>query len=91
MAWRHRAVNFHVTAFGRHRGRLDARWDDLLAPYLHGTYLSFETDLRPERLAEAFPPRTLARSRTLKKRYDPDGLFRDNFLITPDTASRTTP
>ncbi|MFE9691844.1 LLM class flavin-dependent oxidoreductase [Micromonospora sp. NPDC005806] len=91
MAWSHRGVNFHVTAFGRHRGRLDALWDDLFAPYLRGTYLSFETDLRPERLAEAFPPRTLARLRTLKKRYDPAGLFRDNFLITPDTASRTTP
>ncbi|MEU5562579.1 LLM class flavin-dependent oxidoreductase [Micromonospora musae] len=91
MAWSHRGSNFHVTAFGRHRARLDALWDGLLAEHLSGTYLSFETDLRPERLAEAFPPRTLARLRTLKKRYDPDGLFRDNFAITPDTASRTTP
>ncbi|MER7443564.1 LLM class flavin-dependent oxidoreductase [Micromonospora avicenniae] len=91
MAWSHRNANFHVTAFGRHRARLDALWDGLLAEHLRGTYLSFETDLRPERLAEAFPPRTLARLRTLKERYDPDGLFRDNFAITPDTASRTTP
>ncbi|TDC38491.1 LLM class flavin-dependent oxidoreductase [Micromonospora sp. 15K316] len=90
MAWSHRNANFHVTAFGRHRARLDALWDGLLAEHLHGTYLSFETDLRPERLTEAFPPRTLARLRTLKKRYDPDGLFRDNFAITPDTATRTT-
>ncbi|MET7749165.1 LLM class flavin-dependent oxidoreductase [Micromonospora sp. NPDC005367] len=91
MAWSHRNVNFHVTAFGWDRARLDALWDGLLAEHLRGTYLSFETDQRPERLAEAFPPRTLARLRTLKKRYDPDGLFRDNFAITPDTASRTTP
>ncbi|MFD0787207.1 FAD-binding protein, partial [Micromonospora azadirachtae] len=91
MAWSHRSVNFHVTAFGRHRAQLDALWDGLLTEHLRGTYLSFETDLRPERLAEAFPPRTLARLRTLKKRYDLDGLFRDNFAITPDTASRTTP
>ncbi|WBB65234.1 LLM class flavin-dependent oxidoreductase [Micromonospora sp. WMMD812] len=90
MAWSHRRVNFHVSAFGRHRDRLDALWDGLLAGHLRGTYLSFETDQRPERLAEAFPPRTLARLRTLKERYDPDGLFRDNFAITPDSASRTT-
>ncbi|MGK5738059.1 FAD-binding oxidoreductase [Micromonospora sp. URMC 103] len=91
MAWSHRGVNFHVTAFGRHRTRLDALWDELLSEHLRGTYLSFETDSRPERLAEAFPPRTLARLRTLKKRYDPDCLFRDNFPIAPDTASRKTP
>ncbi|MFI6261846.1 LLM class flavin-dependent oxidoreductase [Micromonospora sp. NPDC051006] len=91
MAWSHRGVNFHVSAFGRHRGRLDALWDDLFAGQLRGTYLSFETDQRPERLADAFPPRTLARLRELKARYDPDQLFRDNFAITPDTASRTTP
>ncbi|MFC0507786.1 LLM class flavin-dependent oxidoreductase [Micromonospora costi] len=95
MAWSHRGANFHVTAFGRHRGRLDALWDDLLGPHLRGTYLSFETDLRPERVGEAFPPRTLARLRTLKRRYDPDCLFRDNFAIapepTPEPSARTTP
>jgi len=39
--------------------------------------LSFETDPRPERLHDAFPPRTLQRLRELKRRYDPDGVFRE--------------
>ncbi|MFI7604986.1 LLM class flavin-dependent oxidoreductase [Micromonospora sp. NPDC049366] len=90
MAWSHRGVNFHVTAFGRNRARLDALWEDLMAPHIRGTYLSFETDQRPERLLEAFPPRTLARLRTLKARYDPTCLFRDNFAIAPDPASDST-
>ncbi|MEV4199567.1 LLM class flavin-dependent oxidoreductase [Micromonospora globbae] len=91
MAWSHRGANFHVTAFGRHRGRLDALWDELLGTHQRGLYLSFETDPRPERLRDAFPPATLDRLRALKSRYDPDRLFHDNFAITPDTASRTTP
>ena len=38
---------------------------------------------RPERIGEAWPPATLARLRELKKRYDPDNVFRDNFNIDP--------
>jgi len=52
-----------------------------LGALLGGLYLSFETDVRPERLGDAFQPRTLARLRELKRRYDPDNLFRDNFNI----------
>ncbi len=79
-AYAHRSANFSVVAFGADRARLDAAWDDL-AKHFSGLYLSFETDLRPERIAEAFPPATLARLRTLKERYDPANVFRDNFNV----------
>ncbi|GAA2234738.1 LLM class flavin-dependent oxidoreductase [Herbiconiux moechotypicola] len=81
-AYANRSANFSVIAFGSDRSRLDALWDEL-APHFSGLYLSFETDLRPERVADAFPPATLARLRTLKARYDPANLFRDNFNLTP--------
>jgi hypothetical protein len=63
-------------------------WDQL-REHFDGLYLSFETDPRPERLADAFPPRTLRRLRELKARYDPDNVFRDNFNITPDPTHET--
>jgi len=50
-----------------------------------GLYASFETDTRPERLHEAYPPRPLDRLRQLKHRYDPHNVFRDNFNIAPTT------
>ncbi len=82
-AYAGRAANFSVAAVGADRDRLDAVWDELAHHYT-GLYLSFETDPRPERLADAFPPATLARLRELKERYDPERVFRDNFVITPE-------
>ncbi|MEV6594006.1 hypothetical protein [Streptomyces acidicola] len=63
---------------------VDKAWAQL-SPFLHGLYISFESSLRPERLTEAWPPRTLARLRELKTVYAPEGLFGDNFAITPST------
>jgi FAD/FMN-containing dehydrogenase len=54
---------------------------------MNGLYLSFDTDTRPERLHDAFPPATLARLRRLKARYDPDNVFNRNFPIPPETDS----
>jgi alkanesulfonate monooxygenase SsuD/methylene tetrahydromethanopterin reductase-like flavin-dependent oxidoreductase (luciferase family)/FAD/FMN-containing dehydrogenase len=82
-AYAHRSANFSVVAFGSARSRTSETWDALLRPHLSGLYLSFETELHPERIEDAFPPRTLARLRELKRRYDPDNLFRDNFNIQP--------
>ena len=53
----------------------------LVAPHASGLYLSFETDQRPGRLEDAFPPATLARLRALKAEVDPENLFRDNFNV----------
>ncbi len=80
-AFAHRDTNFAITALGAGHSTLDPAWDSLVYPHLDGLYLSFETDLRPERLADAFPPATLSRLRELKATYDPTGLFRDNFAL----------
>lgn len=81
-AYGYRSANFSVTALGANRQRVNAVWDEM-AGHFHGAYLSFETDLRPERLNDAFPPATLKRLYALKTRYDPDNIFRDNFNIVP--------
>jgi alkanesulfonate monooxygenase SsuD/methylene tetrahydromethanopterin reductase-like flavin-dependent oxidoreductase (luciferase family) len=82
-AYANRSANFSVAAMGSERNNTSARWDTLLMPHASGLYLSFETDQRPERISDAFPPRTLARLRELKRRYDPTNVFRDNFNVTP--------
>jgi FAD/FMN-containing dehydrogenase len=84
-AYAHRSANFHVTAFGSARERLNVLWD-ALHEHFDGLYLSFDTDLRPERLHDAFPPKTLERLRELKARYDPENIFRDNFNIVPQAV-----
>jgi alkanesulfonate monooxygenase SsuD/methylene tetrahydromethanopterin reductase-like flavin-dependent oxidoreductase (luciferase family)/FAD/FMN-containing dehydrogenase len=79
-AYAHREANFSVVAFGTRSSGLDPIWD-ALHDHFDGMYLSFETDLRPERISDAFPPQTLGRLRELKRRYDPENLFRDNFNV----------
>jgi hypothetical protein len=81
-AYAHRDATFSLTAMGIDRGLTDTLWDGLQGHFT-GLYLSFESDPRPERLLDAFPPATLERLRSLKARYDPDNVFRDNFNITP--------
>jgi FAD binding domain len=86
-AFAHRDAAFQVTAMGADRDALDLAWDKLLG-HFDGLYLSFETDLRPERLERAFPAPVLARLRQLKLQVDPENLLRDNFNIDP---AATTP
>lgn len=80
-AWRE--ANFSLAAFGTSRSGLDTWWERLL-PHFTGLYLSFETHTGPEVISRAFPPETLKRLQELKRRYDPTGLFRDNFFIDPN-------
>jgi Berberine and berberine like len=86
-AYGYRSANFSVVVMGSSRRRLDPLWD-ALAAHFDGLYLSFESDQRPERLADAYPPRTLERLRELKRRYDPQHLFRDNFPIRTTLETR---
>jgi len=81
-AYPNRSANFSVTAFGSNRDLVNRHWDDLYG-HFSGLYINFETDLRPERLTDAYPPETMRRLRELKSRVDPDNVFRDNFNIAP--------
>ncbi|MBO0919970.1 LLM class flavin-dependent oxidoreductase [Cellulomonas sp. zg-ZUI222] len=84
-AYAHRHQQLSATAFAGRSSRtgLDDAWDRLAHPHMDGLYLSFETDPRPERLRDAFPPLTLDRLRALKRTYDPDHVFDQNFPIDP--------
>ncbi|MGC4105234.1 MAG: LLM class flavin-dependent oxidoreductase [Thermomicrobiales bacterium] len=82
MAFSHRTGNFVISAMGSSKARLDTYWTPMQTHFA-GLYLNFETDVTPDRIAIAFPPRVLDRLRLLKAKYDPDNVFRDNFNIAP--------
>jgi alkanesulfonate monooxygenase SsuD/methylene tetrahydromethanopterin reductase-like flavin-dependent oxidoreductase (luciferase family)/FAD/FMN-containing dehydrogenase len=82
-AYAHRHQNFLLSAMSPSQEALDALWDAEIGPVADGLYLSFETDDRPERLTDAFPPATLERLRQVKATWDPENLFRANFPVTP--------
>ncbi|GEK18653.1 LLM class flavin-dependent oxidoreductase [Cellulomonas persica] len=77
-----RDAGFSVAAFGTTASGFDTWWRRL-EPHFEGMYLSFESAEGPDVVARAFPPAHLARLREVKRRYDPSGLFRDNFFISP--------
>jgi alkanesulfonate monooxygenase SsuD/methylene tetrahydromethanopterin reductase-like flavin-dependent oxidoreductase (luciferase family) len=79
-AYGYRAANFSIIAMAGDERALNDAWAKL-HPHFNGAYLSFETGLHESRIDDAFPPKTLARLRTLKTRYDPDNVFRDNFNL----------
>lgn len=83
-AFGHREAAASVVAMGANAQHLDREWA-VLQPRLRGSYLSFETRTGPDRVAEAFPPATLARLRALKAQLDPTTFFRDNFAVAPTT------
>ncbi len=84
-----RDANFSLVTFGSPNSGID-QWWERLQPHFDGMYLSFESDTGPDALDRAFPPVHLARLRELKQRFDPSGLFRDNFFIAPMLADVST-
>ena len=53
---------------------------DALAPWVTGgAYLNFAE--QPGDTAAAFPPDTYSRMRAVKRRFDPDNLFRSNHAL----------
>ncbi|ROR73077.1 LLM class flavin-dependent oxidoreductase [Bogoriella caseilytica] len=85
-AYAHRHQNFSLAAMGGSADRLNSVWDTLILPAQDGSYLSFSSDTRPERLSEAFPEPTLGRLRRLKHEWDPDNVFNANFPIAPELS-----
>lgn len=83
-AYAHRHQNFAVSDIGTRQAPFRAHWDELRA-HLDGLYINFESDQRPERLADAYPGETLTRLRRVKAAYDPDNVFNQNFPILPAT------
>jgi alkanesulfonate monooxygenase SsuD/methylene tetrahydromethanopterin reductase-like flavin-dependent oxidoreductase (luciferase family)/FAD/FMN-containing dehydrogenase len=81
-AYGDRSANFMVVALGSNDARLDQTWAKLRG-FFRGIYASFDTSLAPERLERAWPDGRLDRLRTLKGKYDPSNLFRDNFNVVP--------
>jgi hypothetical protein len=81
-AYGDRSANFMVVALGSNDARLDQAWAKLRG-FFRGIYTSFDTSLAPERLERAWPDGRLDRLRTLKGKYDPSNLFRDNFNVVP--------
>ena len=82
-AYAHRTANFSIVAIGVNASRLDGSWRAVAAHGL-GSYLSFDSSLRPERIGEAYPPQTLERLRAIKAEVDPEGVFVDNFSVATD-------
>jgi alkanesulfonate monooxygenase SsuD/methylene tetrahydromethanopterin reductase-like flavin-dependent oxidoreductase (luciferase family)/FAD/FMN-containing dehydrogenase len=87
-AYAHRTQNFSLAAAvrGSRRAQIDAWWERL-APHLDGVYLSFETNQSPDRVAQAFPPATLATIARLKALYDPEHVFDGNFGVAPEPSA----
>jgi FAD/FMN-containing dehydrogenase len=81
-AYAHRSANFSLVTMGADDDRLNSAWEGLYG-HMSGLYLSFESGLHEGRIADAFPPATLARLLELKREWDPTNVFRDNFNIVP--------
>ncbi|GAA2247171.1 FAD-binding oxidoreductase [Herbiconiux moechotypicola] len=87
-AYAHRHQNFSVTAIAdTWSARFDAAWEPV-HELMSGMYLSFESGRDPGRILEAFPPETLQRLRGIKTRWDPEGVFHQNFDVTEGASWR---
>jgi FAD/FMN-containing dehydrogenase len=88
-AYAHRHQNFSITAVatGDRKAFADA-WRPLRA-LMDGIYLSFESDHQPDDVLRGFPAATLNRLRGLKRHWDPDRVFTQNFDIGLEPGRET--
>jgi FAD/FMN-containing dehydrogenase len=91
-AFAHRDSRFMVSFLAMYGGGPDEiarqeRWlsDSVAAaaPVSDGTYVNFLGENEAKGLSVAYPAATLARLRQVKRRYDPQNIFRLNTNITP--------
>lgn len=92
-AFAHRDKAFYIAADSswetddpepeRHIAWAEAFWR-AVAPHTDGAYASFMGDEGEERIRAAYPPATYDRLAAIKRRYDPQNLFRLNPNIPPD-------
>jgi hypothetical protein len=88
-AHRHSRIMANVAAFYEGPADRDRRqaWVDSASAALQqgdeGAYVNFLGDERPERVRQAYPGSTWDRLVGVKRRYDPDNLFRRNHNIPP--------
>jgi hypothetical protein len=89
-AHRHSRVMVNVAAFYHHpdQAAVEEAWVGGLAAALRtddtGAYVNFLGNEGPERVRQAYPGATWDRLVEVKRRYDPDNLFRRNQNIPPD-------
>ncbi|WP_038038112.1 LLM class flavin-dependent oxidoreductase [Thermorudis peleae] len=83
-AFAHRAYDVFVAAWFRpvSLDEQDRAWA-VVAPRVRGLYAAYTSDVRPERLPDAFPGETLEHLRDVKQRYDPANLFRRGLVVAP--------
>jgi FAD/FMN-containing dehydrogenase len=91
-AYAHRDAEFVVNVHGHWTDPADdeagVAWArglfDAIAPHATGgTYVNFLSDEGPERVQDAYPPAVWSRLVEVKRRYDPDNVFRLNHNIPP--------
>ncbi len=67
-----------------HEAWTKALWATI-RPEGQGAYVNFLENEGPDRVRDAYPPATYARLAEIKRRYDPDNLFRFNQNVPPRT------
>ena len=67
---------------GPHRAWVHGFWDKV-RPYGSGVYVNFLEGAEGDRIREAYPGATYDRLPAVKRRYDPDNLFRLNQNVAP--------
>jgi FAD/FMN-containing dehydrogenase len=91
-AFAHRAPRYFVAIIGLwldaaedavpHQAWTEALWRTI-RPEGAGVYVNFLEDEGPGRVRDAYPAVTFARLAAVKRRYDPDNLFRFNQNVPP--------
>jgi FAD/FMN-containing dehydrogenase len=85
IAFAHRApeVFASIWAMPGMAAETDHAWDTV-APRLDGLYVAYTSDTRPERAHDAYPGATFERLAEIKRRHDPENLFRRGINVPPD-------